>query len=225
MGEGGVHSLAKRKESRTMAVDRKIQYVEWGQEQTCVQAAGCGHRLLPLVSLALSVLTPVPAPTGPVKLLPWLTHSYILFHFFCKWLTHHPDDGGSNTSETLANFYQTTQHNIPEDSHHHTAVRTWNLTQDIMFHNEASWLYTWDVLLGARTLNLPQSVLEKASGFWPFPFTALLVWTLLGGSKFFLALLAGLVTVGDAASDFFRRLSPAAAGWSSVSSRARRRLK
>jgi hypothetical protein len=28
MGEGGVHSLAKRKESRTMAVDRKIQYVE-----------------------------------------------------------------------------------------------------------------------------------------------------------------------------------------------------
>jgi hypothetical protein len=147
-----------------------------------------------------------------------------LIPLFCKCLTHRPDDGGSNTSETLTNFYQITQHNIPEDSHHHTAVRTLNLTQDIMFH-EASWLYTWDVLLGARTLNLPQSVLEKASGFWPFAFTALLVWTLLGGSKFFLALLAGLVTVGDAASDFFRRLSPAAAGWSSVSSRARRRLK
>lgn len=81
------------------------------------------------------------------------------------------------------------------------------------------------MFLGARTLNLPQSVLEKASVLGLFPFTVFLVLMLLGGSKFFLALLAGLVTMEDAASDFFRRLSPAAADWSSVSSRARRKLK
>jgi hypothetical protein len=32
-------------------------------------------------------------------------------------LTDRLDDVGSSTSETLANFYQTTQRNIPEDSH------------------------------------------------------------------------------------------------------------
>jgi len=86
-------------------------------------------------------------------------------------------------------------------------------------------VHTWEVVLEARTLNLPLSVLEKASTLGPFPFTVLLAWALFGSSTLFLVLLAGLVTVGSAASDFFRRLSPAAGDGSSVSSRARRRLK
>jgi hypothetical protein len=63
------------------------------------------------------------------------------------------------------------------------------------------------------------------SGFALFPFAVLLAWTLLGGSTFFLHLLAGLVTIEGDASVFFRRLSPAADDGSSVSKRARRRLK
>jgi hypothetical protein len=34
-----------------------------------------------------------------------------------------PDDGGSNTSETPANIYQTTRRNNSEDSHLHTRRR------------------------------------------------------------------------------------------------------
>jgi len=124
------------------------------------------------------------------------------------------------------------------NSKHMNKNRTWGLAMHcrntLFTHNvrrcyQGSYLgirvHTWEVVLEARTLNLPLSVLEKASTLGPFPFAVLLAWTLFWSSTFFFILVTGLITVGGAVSHFFRRLSPTAGDGSSVSSRARRRLK
>jgi hypothetical protein len=47
---------------------------------------------------------------------------------------HHPEDGGTRTSETSVNFYQTTRRYNPEDSH----LRTTKLTLKLDSSHECS---------------------------------------------------------------------------------------
>jgi hypothetical protein len=60
---------------------------------------------------------PDPIPTGLVKVLPWLTGSYISNQFHVHGLLFTLLTEAAKTSEMLVNFYQTTQHYNPEDSH------------------------------------------------------------------------------------------------------------
>jgi hypothetical protein len=53
-------------------------------------------------------------------------------------LAHHPNDGGSKSLETSVNFYQTTWHNIPEDSYLHICHHE-NLKSHTP-HKQFSWV-------------------------------------------------------------------------------------
>jgi hypothetical protein len=80
---------------------------------------GCGmpplSYWLPCPHLILTLF-----PTGPVKVLPWLSGSYICSQFLMCGLLIALIMKAASTSETLVNFYQTTQHYNSEDSHLHT---------------------------------------------------------------------------------------------------------
>jgi hypothetical protein len=68
---------------------------------------GCG---MPPLSYWLPGPRPIPTlfPTGPVKVLPWLTGSYISNQFHMRGLLVALMMEAARTSETLVNFYQTT---------------------------------------------------------------------------------------------------------------------
>jgi hypothetical protein len=61
-------------------------------------------------------------PTGLVKVLPWLTGSYISNWFLMRGLLIVLMMEAARTSATLVIFYQTTRRNNPEDSHLHQVM-------------------------------------------------------------------------------------------------------
>jgi hypothetical protein len=67
--------------------------------------------------------------------LPWLTDSYISNLFLSRGLLIALMMEAARTSETLVNFYQTTQCYNPEDSHLHFYQTTWRYnTEDSHLH-------------------------------------------------------------------------------------------
>jgi hypothetical protein len=76
----------------------------------------CSLTLSPMEQLLCPHLNPLPSPIGPVKSLPCPTCFYISTHLFtCDWLITLMMEAVS-TSETSANFYQTTRCNVPGEN-------------------------------------------------------------------------------------------------------------
>jgi hypothetical protein len=89
---------------------------------TVLSWPGCAKSLL---SYWLPGPRPIPTsfPIGPVKVLPWLTVSYISNRFHARSLLIALMMEAARTSKTLVNFYQTTRRYNPEDSHLRTLRR------------------------------------------------------------------------------------------------------
>jgi hypothetical protein len=90
--------------------------------------ATCGTPPLSYWLLGLAWSRPH-SPLVQQRFLPWLTDSYISYRFHAHGLLIALMMEAARTSETLVNFYQTTQRYNPEDSHlrthHHENLKSY----------------------------------------------------------------------------------------------------